>query len=625
MAFPPVPMSHQFRDTSGYSPSVLGARTDDERAKDAQKYLMILAEERLPWEPQIDNLIAYVNHGRRSIQDKDLWPGMPTGMEIYDDTAMLARNMLVDGMVGYLCSRNQPWFALEIPGKLNFPRTSGVRAWSGKRVDQYPQVLRWLQDSQEVMYSAFNRSNFYDIVTEFISDGATCGTAHLLSEEDVASGTIMFTVPHFRECFIATNRFGKVDTNYRVYKMTLRQFVQQFGLEAMQQADTNFENDYKSNMHAEREVLHAVYPRKDSVPWRLDGKGKRWESLWIYRQGGKILESSAYSKSAAYEGVTLMDEGGYDSMPMLTWRWRVNSDEQYGRGPAHDAWVSIALANQEGRTNLITAQKAAEPPLVAYADLRGQIQRGPNGITFVEGNRGDLRARAPMALATGVQSLPFTVEAQDRVAKIINQHFHTDVFMLLTQLANAHASERMVTEQIFELMNEKAAVLGTRVGNLQSEAFDPLIFRVYDIESRAGRIPDPPDILWNAAHGPVEVQYLGPLAQAQMRLSRVRSIQSGVALAQQISQVDPLAMHVIDFDQATREALEATGFPASCLRDPRAVAQIRQMAQQQQQRQEQIDALPKIAKAAALAGKSAEGGSPLRALMGANAPPGEGQ
>ena len=199
MAFPPVPMSHQHRDTSGYSPSVLGTRTDDERAKDAQKYLMILAEERLPWEPQIDNLIMYVNHGRRSIQDKDLWPGMPTGMEIYDDTAMLARNMLVDGMVGYLCSRNQPWFALEIPGKLNFPRAGGLRAWSGKRVDQYPQVQRWLQDSQEVMYSAFNRSNFYDVVTEFISDGATCGTAHLLSEEDVATGTIMFTVPHFRE------------------------------------------------------------------------------------------------------------------------------------------------------------------------------------------------------------------------------------------------------------------------------------------------------------------------------------------------------------------------------------------------------------------------------------------
>ena len=73
------------------------------------------------------------------------------------------------------------------------------------------------------MYSAFNRSNFYDVVTEFISDGATCGTAHLLIEEDMERASINFLVPHFRECFIAENQFKKVDTVYRIYKMTFRQ------------------------------------------------------------------------------------------------------------------------------------------------------------------------------------------------------------------------------------------------------------------------------------------------------------------------------------------------------------------------------------------------------------------
>lgn len=613
-----VSISLPRRDSSSYMP-----RGDDEdRAKQCQKYLEILAERRLPWEPMIDNLIMYVNHGRRGVQDQDLWPGQPTGLEVYDDSAMLARNMLVDGMCGYLCSRNQPWFALEIPGKLNYPRSSAMRAWSGKRVDEYPDVLRWLQDCQDVMYSAFNRSNFYDVVTEFVADGATCGTAHLLIEEDVASGTIVFTVPHFRECYIASNRFGQVDTNYRVYKMSLRQFVQQFGMERMKEVDDNFERDYQSNMHAEREVLHAVFPRQDYDPSRLDSRGKAWESVWVYRKGGKVLDLGSRDTD---RNIRLLSDGGYSSMPTVTWRWRVNSDEIYGRGPAHDAWVAIALANQMGRTNLITAQKAAEPPLVAYADLRGMIQKGPNGITFVESNRGDLRARMPQQLITGVQNLPFNDKYQARVGEIINRHFHTDVFMMLTQLAQAGASERMVTEQIFELMNEKAAVLGTRVGNLQSEAFDPLIARVFDIEARAGRIPDAPQILSEGHHGPAQVQYLGPLAQAQMRLSKVRSIQSGVALATQIGQVDPLSMHVIDFDQAVREALDATGFPASCLRDPQAVANIRIMAQKQAEQQQQIDNAPKIAKAAALAGKGVEPTSPLRAMMGGEPPPGEGQ
>ena len=621
MPYPNVSITTPYKDLDGFAPSTLGNRDADERARDAQKYLLILADERLPWEPQIDNLIMYVNHGRRSVQNRDLWPGQPTGMEIYDDSAMLARNTLVKGMVGYLCSRNQPWFALQIPGKLNFPRTAHMRSWNGKRTDSYPEIQRWIQDCQDVMYSAFNRSNFYDVVPEFISDGSTCGTAHFLIEEDVATATIVFTVPHFRECFIAENRFGQVDTNYRVYKMTLRQLEQQFGMATMKRADVNFEQDYKQNMHQERDILHAVYPRHDYDPGRIDAKGKKWESAWVYRQGGKILGDSAERQSDL--DVHMLREGGYDSMPILSWRWRKNSDEKYGRGPAHDAWVAIATANQMGRTNLITAQKAAEPPLVAYADMRGQIQRGPNGITFMEANRGDIRMRAPLPLTTGVQNLPFNTDYQQRVGMIINQHFHTDVFTLLTQLAQAKASERMVTAQINELMTEKAALLATKVGNLQSEAFDPLIARVYDIEARAGRIPQPPQLLMDAEHEPIKVQYLGLLAQAQTRVTKVRSIQSGVALIQQITQFDPIAMHAIDTDQIVREAWDAVGAPANCLRDPKAIAQIRQMAQEQAQRQQQIENAPKLAKAAALASKTTEPGSPLKTLMGGGQEPGE--
>src|ERR1017187_6313187 len=109
----------------------------------------------------------------------------------------------------------------------------------------------------------------------------------------------------------------------------------------MKKADTNFEHDYESNMHEQREVLHAVYPRKDYTPLRIDAKGKKWASDWVYRKGGKILGTS----ESGDQGISMLSEGGYDSMPIVTTRWRKNSDELYGRGPAHDAWVAIALAN----------------------------------------------------------------------------------------------------------------------------------------------------------------------------------------------------------------------------------------------------------------------------------------
>ncbi len=617
----PFGTSRQYASSRGFSPSKLGGRDDEEKAKDCLKTLLILAEQRLFWEPAIDNIIAYVNHGRRFITDRDQWPGEQTGQEIYDDTAMLARNMLVDGMVGYLCSRNQPWFALELPGKFNFPPASGMRSWSGRRVDEYPQVQRWLQDCQTVMYSALNRSNFYDVVTEFISDGATCGTAHLLVEEDIERAAIVFIVPHFRECYIAENQFKKVDTCYRVYRMTLRQLAQKFGWDEMVKIEPNFKNDYESNMHGERDVLHAVYPREDYEPWRADAKGKPWVSEWVYCRGGKIIVpgTGATSPQLSDSKNTIAKEGGYDSMPIITWRWRVNCDEVYGRGPAHDAFVSIAQLNQMGRTNLVTAHRAAEPPLVAYSDQRGAIQRGPNGITYLESNRGDLRARMPQPLYTGVQNLPFTVDYQNQVRQVVNQHFHTDVFMMMSQLANAGHSERMVVEQVMELQGEKAAILGTRVGNLQSEAFDPLIYRIYSIEAEAGRIPQPPDILLETQHGPVEVEYLGPLAQAQTRLNTVRTIQTCHTIITQLAQLNPTVIDVIDADKEAMMVLDKLGYPVECLRDPRMIQLIRQHRTQMQEQERQAEIVPKMAKAAASLSKAPESGSALKQLMSGGA------
>jgi hypothetical protein len=617
MPYPSISVSRYYGNQTGYTQSTLGKRDDEQKAKDAQKYLLVLADYRLLWEPMIDNIIAYVNHGRRFVQNWNQWPGQQTGQEVFDDSAMLARNKLRDGMVGYLCSRNQPWFALELPGKFNFPRSSALRSWSGRRVDEYPQVQRWLQDCQTVMYSAFNRSNFYDVVPEFISDGATCGTAHMLIEEDVAQAAVVFTVPHFRECFIAENQWGKVDTCYRVYKMTLRQLVDKFGLDKMKDVDPNFENEYKSNMYVEQEILHAVFPRADFEPGRVDARNKQWESLWVYCRGGKILDGKGglAKPGAGEQGAATLAEGGYDSMPIISWRWRKNDDEVYGRGPAHDAFVSIAQANQMGRTNLITAHQAAEPPLVAYSDMRGAIQRGPAGITYMEANRGDIRARAPIPLHTGVQNLPFNVEYQDRVRQIINEHFHTDVFMMMSQLAASGKSERMVTEQISELQGEKAAILGTRVGNLQSEAFDPLIYRVYSIEAAAGRIPTPPDILLESVHGPMEVQYLGPLAQAQTRLTKVRAIQSWLGLVGQVAQFDPSVLHIVDSYQTVKELADAVSVPTGCVRDQKVYMGILQQLSKVAQQDRTATNLPKVARAAASLSKAPEAGSIVQQLM----------
>jgi len=569
--------------------------TDQEKAEDCNKYQKYLADIRLPFESMIDNIITYVNHSRRKIVDKESMKGQKTGMEIYDGSAMMAKNLMVDGMVGYLCGRNLQWFSFGLPGKFNFPRTSAMRHWSGKKMDEYPQIKMFLQDCEDVQYSAFLRSNFYDVIPEFISDGATAGTAHLVVEEEVGVGRIVFTVPHFRECFIAENQWGRVDTRYRVYKLTLCQLADKFGKEKMKEIDANFEAAYDSNMYAEKEILHAIYPRKNYDEGKINNKNKPIASLWVYRSPLKLIE-----------------ESGYDWMPGISWRWRKNNDEWYGRSPAWDAYVDILTANQQGRSNLIAGHKMVEPPMVAPADLRGQVNMGPKGWTWLSTGIGSVQDRAPRPLVTGIQ-LPYSVEAQVRSEKIIRDHFYVDFFLQMTQ-AMMNKVEITATQAI-EMMGENAAVLGTRVGMLNSEGFNPIHDRVFDIEMKAGRMPQPPQILLDIGAN-IEVEYMGPLSRAQIRLTKSRSIQAGLNMLGQIANIKPEAMDVVDWDEALKESLDSTGFPAKLIRNDDMIQKIRQMRQKQQEKQQQIENAPKLAKAAAAMGKTAQEGSPLQALMG---------
>jgi len=570
----------------------MDVRTDEQKAKDCEKMLVALAEIRRPFEADIDTIITYINHGRRKITDTAATRGKKTGMEVFDDTALGAKNLLVDGMVGYMCSRSLRWFGFTLPGKLNFPRTSNMRAWSGKRMDEYPEVKEWLADCEDVMYQAFLRSNFYDVVTEFVSDGATAGTAHFLLEEDIGKGRIIFTVPHFRECYIAEDQYGMVDTNYRVYKLTLRQIVDKFGLGVMKKIDPGFENSYNANPHSDKEIIHAVYPRREYDSDRMDGRNKPIASLWIQRSP-----------------LALIEESGYEEMPSVTWRWRKNSDEWYGRGPAWDAIVSVIASQQMGKDNLDAGHKMVNPPMVGPADLRGMVQNVPGGWTWVS----SMEKQMPKPMATGIQ-LPFGIDQQERIDKSIKEHFHVNFFLMLYQAAFNKVD--LTATQVLGMQGEQAAVLGTRVGRLGSEGFDPTIDRTFETERRAGRMPDPPAILMQYSHGHIEIDYLGPLAQAQRRLSKSREIRAGIEVAAMIGTTFPESVDIVDGDETMRVGLESAGFPSKCILPDERVRDIRMMRSKRQQLMEQVEMATKVAKALPGAGKAVEPGSPLAGLAG---------
>lgn len=584
--------------------------TPQKKAERAEKMLTALADVRRPFEAQIDEIIEYVQHSRRKITDKDAMKGQKTGIKVYDGTAISALNLLTDGLCGHTASKSLRWYGYALPGKWNFPRTSGMRGWSGKRMDEYQEVKEWLRDCEDVTYAAFLRSNFYGVIPDVIRDGASKGTATIIIEEDLASNRIIFTSPHFREIYIAENQFGQVDTHYRVYKLTLMQLADKFGLDTMKEADPNFQVSYDTNPYTEKEILHAVYPRDAYDSSKMNNTNFQFASEWYSRSP---------SASIGRPESRLISESGYEGMSHITWRWRKNNDEIYGRSPAWDAYIDIMKANQQGRSNLVAGHKMVEGPMVATEDMRGKVMTGPSGWTYVDR---DLPAdKWPRSLNEKI-NLPYAVDQQERTDKLIKEHFHVDFFLMLYQAAFNKVD--LTATQVVGMQAEQAVILGARVGRLDFELYDPIHDRVFYIESRAGRIPDPPDILLShmeeeSSRGRrinIEIEHMGPLAQAQKRLFKQQSLNAGAEYLARMREIDPASIDRVDTDQAVIEGLDAVSWPANCLRTDEKVMQIRQLRQQKEEQIRSAQVLGEVAKASRHLGKTAESGSPMEAIKG---------
>ena len=224
--------------------------------------------------------------------------------------------------------------------------------------------------------------------------------------------------------------------------------------------------------------------------------------------------------------------------------------------------------------------------------------------------------KPPEPLLSGAQ-YPMALQDQQWVKERIEDHFLVDFFLMLQRSKDI---VKTATE-VMEMQAEKAAVLGTLIGRLQSEFLDPTIDLMFYNGVKAGRIPPPPVALlqWMVANGEtagnIKVEYIGPLAQAQKRFHVTQGVIQGLNSTLPYAQMKPEILDLYDWDEVIRAIAEAQGMPARLVLDEKAVAAIRlarqqamQQAAQQQQEMAGADAYQKMQKAP-------EAGSPLEKVI----------
>ena len=474
--------------------------------------------------------------------------GQAPAEKLYDGTALTELQLLVDGTLGNLVSANLRWLRLTM---------------EKREQNDIPYVKDWLEEVENVLYAEFARSNYYEAMSEFFLDAASIGTGVMLVDENMAEKKMLFSTRHMKECYIAEARDGSVDTLYREFRMTNRQMGQVWPDEISQSRKDRIETNPFGTAH----IIHAVFPRSERVPGKIDNKNKGWASIYIDKE---FHAQDGDEKQ-------FLDEGGYDNFPYLVWRWRKNSDEIYGRSPAIDAIGEVKRLNQMSKTSLTVAQLLAQPPMNIPRSMKGQERIVPRGYNYYTS-----KDEVISAIDLG-QNYPVTKDQETELKEQLRDTFRTKMYMLQENLEGGPYT----ATEIHARMGEKTTVQGPMIGRLNSETLIPLIKLTYNISELNGLIPAPPPGLEEG--GRIHIEFQGPLALQTKKYHQTQGIDNGMAFIGAMAELFPNSMINVDEDELMRQGMDAKGMPQKIIREVTEVDEIKAQIQAQQQAQQQAE------------------------------------
>lgn len=500
------------------------------------------------------------------------------GKYIFDGEGIAAKNRMVDGLFGWLVSPAIDWIKLESE-KYRNNRAATI----------------YLEDVTRVLMNILQSSNFYDVIHEAFDNGVIFGSEAVNVTYDDSLNQIVYANMPVSDILFSENRNGVVDMVHRKLYMTLRQVIEEFGLDNL---DDEIKRTANENMEKMVKILHVVYPRY--YPGSFDdyvksAKNKPFASVYFF--------CGFASGNDMFVPEKVLRESGFDFKHFVVWRYKKIAGYSYGFSPAMDALFDIKAINLQSKGLLEAIQLMNKPPLLADMGLKGRLKIAPGAITYRTSQADSIQP----IFTSG--NYPVAIDAIERRARIIREHFRTDFFMSISQIQST-SRQRTATE-ILELKAESAAVLGSVVGRIQAELVNPIIANTIRIGVENDMLPLPPKGLEDID---VSINLIGPLAQAQRKYLVKQGIEQGLQAAFSVAQADPGVLINFDLDKASRELAKVNGYPESALRDEDTVMKIKQQQAQQQALMQQQAQQQEILKRADV-NKAPEQGSILGGLI----------
>lgn len=539
-----------------------------DKAREYEKRFNILDDARSNWKSTWQKVGDYVHPIRGDILS-DKAPGAPRYTLIFDDTAQQASDILVAGLFSYLTSPHMPWF------RLTMRDTELMRN---------QDTALWLQDSESRLYFMFAMTNFYKAIAMMYQDLVNINHGIVFIDEDEKRKRLIFRNLSPRDCVIAENSSGMVDTIMRKIRWRAEQAYQEFG----DKVGDEIKKDASENPDRKYDFLHTVLPRASYNKWQKDSLNLPFESCYIDLKGKEIV-----------------DEGGYHEFPAVVPRWSTYTDDVYGTCPSIAALNNVKTLNKTVELFIQQSEKALNPPLDITPGYKDRIRTMPGGLN-VKGKSTD---EIKPIVTSG------RIELSDKILndlrEQVKERYFVSTFLMLAQLG-----QRMTAYEVSSRDNEKMMMLGPAIGRITDECLGPLIDRCFNIMMRGGYfLPVPNDIM----ERDVDVEYLSPLARAQKAV-QANNIDRLVAFMAPLVQIYPDIIDNFNPDEATKLYADIFAVPQSIMRGTENIKAMRdermKLQQQEAVRQQMLQATEGI-KSIAQADKAATGDTSLLAqIMG---------
>ena len=527
------------------------------------------------------------------------------GSRIIESTGPHSARIWQRGFLNSMISRKSAWYR----NKVKEPPS-----WTGIKFKGDDDINQWLQDMADHTSSIYKRSNYYDLMPNFVLDAGTTGSPVMLREQDKLNDRVVFKVPDYSQRWLAKDIFGRDNVCHVKWEWTALEALSFFGEDELPES---VKTNLRSGDHYKKsQYLQVIYPAGDPIFKDLPEKDKVNEThAWM-----EFFVSLDSKDESMQQVLKPKDKGpGYFSRPFSTWHYWRNWHETYGRSIGWWAVYDIRGSNAVWEGLFGEVELQLQPPSWAVGRLAGLLELGPRGQNFASG---DEEYAMPPKFIERQSGFSVAIEFADRLKASVERHYHVPLFMMANQMM-LNKKQPETAYAYFRAEAENNGQLAPEVEGFEGQVLSDTHDSIIDMELMAepaypwGRLPEPPEIIQEFGDGNLDIEFIGRLSMAQVRDREVDNFFRNVGIAELIFGFKPEAIEKIKWVQELERVLEAGDFPQSGIVPQEEYEAYLQAIEQRLKQAEVAENAPKLAKAAKDLQGETKKGSPLSALGGA--------